>query len=79
MITDDMPMVQLLVVLVAAVGSLNWGLIELADMDLLVQLGLEGGTLGLAYLVIGGAGAVVLIDMLDIVADNGTETSPLED
>lgn len=79
MITDDMPLGQLLAVLVAGLGALNWGLVELLDTDLLVQLGLSGDMLGYAYLAVGVAGAIVLVDMLDLVADNGADTSPLED
>ena len=79
MITNDQPLAQLLVVLVAGLGALNWGLKEALNTDLLVELGLSGANLGYAYLAIGVAGAVVLIDMLDIIADNGADTSPLED
>ncbi|MEF8825267.1 MAG: hypothetical protein V5A34_01675 [Halapricum sp.] len=52
---------------------------ELFSADLLVELGLSGSTLGYAYLAVGVAGAIVLVDLLDIIADNGAETSPLED
>ena len=79
MITNDQPLAQLLVVLVAGLGALNWGLVEATGTDLLVEAGLQGANLGYAYLAIGVAGAIVLIDMLDIIADNGAETSPLED
>jgi|GEM_PF-3122380 len=79
MITDDMPLVQLLAVLVAGLGSLNWGLKELMSTDLLVQF-VPADFLGISYILVGIAGAVVLVDMLDLVADNGaTDTSPLED
>lgn len=78
MITDDMPLVQLLAVLVAGLGALNWGLKELMSTDLLVEL-VPADMLGISYIVVGIAGAVVLVDMLDLVADNGAETSPLED
>lgn len=79
MITQDKPLAQLLAVLVAGVGALNWGLVEAFDTDLLIEIGLTGNMLSYAYLAVGVAGAIVLIDMLDIVADNGTDTSPLED
>ncbi len=78
MITDDMPLVQLLAVLVAGLGSLNWGLKELMSTDLLVQF-VPADFLGISYILVGIAGAVVLVDMLDLVADNGADTSPLED
>jgi len=79
MITDDMPLAQLVVVLVAGAGALNWGLVEAIDTNLLVEIGLSSANLGYAYLAIGAAGAVVLVDMLELVAEGGTETSPLED
>jgi len=79
MITQDKPLAQLLAVLVAGLGALNWGLVEAFDTDLLIEIGLTGSMLSYAYLAVGVAGAIVLIDMLDIVADNGTDTSPLED
>lgn len=79
MITNDQPLAQLLVVLTAGLGSLNWGLVEAIDTNLLVEAGLQGANLGYAYLAIGAAGAIVLVDLLDIIADNGAETSPLED
>ncbi|QGN05843.1 hypothetical protein Hrd1104_00080 [Halorhabdus sp. CBA1104] len=80
MITDDKPLIQLLAVLLAGVGSLNWGLVEFADLDLLVEVGLTGDMLGYAYLLVGIAGAIVLIDMADLVQDGGIEgAEPLED
>lgn len=79
MITNDQPLAQLLIVLTAGLGSLNWGLVEAIDTNLLVEAGLQGANLGYAYLGIGAAGAIVLVDLLDIIADNGAETSPLED
>jgi len=78
MITNDQPLAQLLVVLVAGLGALNWGLKELMSTDLLVEF-VPADYLGVSYIVVGIAGAIVLIDMLDIIADNGAETSPLED
>lgn len=79
MITNDQPLAQLAVVLVSAIGALNWGLVEATGTDLLVEIGLTGSNLGLAYLAIGAAGAVALVDLLDIIADEGADTSPLED
>lgn len=80
MIADDKPLIQLLAVLIAGVGSLNWGLIEVADLNLLVEVGLSGDMLTYAYLAIGVAGAIVLIDMADLVQDDGYDSvSPLED
>jgi uncharacterized membrane protein YuzA (DUF378 family) len=79
MITDDKPLVQLVVVVLAGVGALNWGTKELLEMDLLVEVGLSGDMLGYAMLAIGAAGAIVLIDMAEIVADEGPSASPLED
>lgn len=80
MITDDMPLIQLLAVLIAGVGSLNWGLVEVADLNLLVEVGLSGDMLSYAYLAIGVAGAIVLIDMADLVQDGDYNTiEPLED
>lgn len=65
MIADDSPMLQLVVALVAGLGGLNWGLVELIDMDLLVEVGLSGDLLGYGYLAIGVAGAILLIDTAD--------------
>jgi len=79
MITNDQPLLQTFVVLVAGVGALNWGLKEVFSADLLVELGLSGSTLGYAYIVVGVAGAIMLVDMLDIVGSEGADASPLED
>ena len=65
--------------ILTSIGALNWGLKELFSADLLVELGLSGSTLGYAYIVVGVAGAIVLIDMLDIVGSEGADASPLED
>ena len=80
MITDDMPLIQLLAVLIAGVGSLNWGLVEVADLNLLTEIGLSGDMLTYAYLAIGVAGLIVIVDMADLVQDDGYDSvSPLED
>lgn len=80
MIADDMPVVQLLAVLIAGVGSLNWGLVEVADLNLLVEIGLSGDMLTYAYMAVGLAGAIVLIDMADLVQDGDYgQIEPLED
>jgi len=80
MITDDMPLVQLLAVLIAGIGSLNWGLVEVADLNLLVEIGLSGDMLTYAYLAIGVAGLIVIIDLADLVQDDGYDAvNPLED
>lgn len=80
MITNDMPLVQVAVLLVAGVGALNWGLVELSDTNLITDtLGLSASNTGLAYIVIGLAGAILVIDLLDIASSEGIDSSPLED
>jgi len=80
MITDDMPLIQLLAVLLAGIGSLNWGLKEGADLNLLTEIGLSGDMLTYSYLLIGVAGAIVIIDLADLVRDGGASNAePLED
>lgn len=80
MITDDMPMVQLVVVVVSALGALNWGLVELAGTNLLVETGISQPLLGYCYLAIGILGAIVLIDIFDDISENGLgSTGFLED
>ncbi|MCU4716806.1 DUF378 domain-containing protein [Halapricum hydrolyticum] len=79
MLTDDLPVVQLLVVLISAIGAINWGLVEMFDVDLLVEIGLGADMLTIAYLIVGAAGVVLLVDMLELVAEGGTDSTPLED
>lgn len=80
MITDDMPMIQTLAVLVSGIGSLNWGLTEIGGINLLLELGLTGDALTAGYLVVGIAGLITLIDMADSTTKAGVgETSPLQE
>jgi uncharacterized membrane protein YuzA (DUF378 family) len=68
MITDDYDGLELVLTLIAALGALNWGLIELFDTNLLIDvLGLaaDGDPLMWSYTIIGVAGAIVLIDLVD--------------
>jgi uncharacterized membrane protein YuzA (DUF378 family) len=50
-----------LIWLLAEIGAVNWGLVALADTNLVTEL-LGSGNADLAYLVIGAAGAVAIID-----------------
>ena len=50
---------QLIVRVIAEVGALNWGLQEVADVNLVTEL-LGSGNAGIAYIVIGAAGALAL-------------------
>jgi uncharacterized membrane protein YuzA (DUF378 family) len=77
MISDEFPGVQVVAVLLTAVGALNWGLVELLDLNLLTEVGLTGDLLGIAYLAVGVAGAVVLVDMLDLFSRVGSDAMPL--
>lgn len=58
--------------LLTAVAALNWGLVEFADFDLIVDgLGLSADMLTATYGVIGAAGAVALyntvaVDILEL-------------
>jgi len=79
MITEGQPLLQIVALLVAGLGALNWGLKEAMDTDLLVEIGLTGSNLGLAYLAVGAAGAIVLVDLLTIISEEGADSSPLED
>jgi uncharacterized membrane protein YuzA (DUF378 family) len=45
--------------LLAGIGALNWGLVELADVNLVTEIG-GTGTAGAMYIVIGAAGALSL-------------------
>jgi len=58
--------------IVTALAALNWGLVEFADFDLIVDgIGLSGDILKGTYAVIGAAGAVALYNtvMVDILED----------
>ncbi len=58
--------------LIVGIAALNWGLVEFADFDLLVDgIGFTGDILKGTYAVIGAAGAVSLYNtvMVDILGD----------
>ena len=52
--------------LISGVGALDWGLVEMFDFNLLTQVGLGADMLTIAYIVVGLAGAVLLVDMLEL-------------
>jgi uncharacterized membrane protein YuzA (DUF378 family) len=51
-----------LVWIVTAIGALNWGLVELAEFNLVTEL-LPPDFQGIAYLLVGAAGLVNLADL----------------
>jgi uncharacterized membrane protein YuzA (DUF378 family) len=54
---------QTLVWIIAEVGALNWGLVELANVNLVTELLGSGSELaGVVYVVIGLAGALALAE-----------------
>jgi len=81
MITDDMPLIQLAIVLVTAIGALNVGLANVAGTNLLIDVAnLSGSMLDYAHIAIGAAGAVTIVDLADLVQDGGYDRiEPLED
>lgn len=50
---------------IAALGAINWGLQETADMNLVTEV-LGSGNAGLAYIVIGIAGVVFLTERFHV-------------
>lgn len=56
---SDESAVKVTVWLLAGLGALNWGLMEVADLNLVTEL-LGSGSAGLVYIVIGAAGALSL-------------------
>jgi uncharacterized membrane protein YuzA (DUF378 family) len=58
--------IEAIVWIVAAVGALNWGLVEVADMNIVTQV-IGSANAGLVYLAIGAAGALVLADKAGVV------------
>lgn len=64
--TSDPNLIGLLSAIVAALGALNWGLIEMFDTNLLSDvLGLAGDGLMYAHVAVGIAGALLLIAVID--------------
>ena len=51
--------------LLAAVGALNWGLMEAIDMNLVTEL-LGTGSEGAVYLAVGVAGALALAEQFEL-------------
>ena len=58
--------IQLLVWLIADIGALNWGLQEVADVNLVTEL-IGSGNAGIVYIVVGVAGALALADTFDVL------------
>ena len=62
----DNDLIMLAALLVAGVGALNVGLVELVDTNLIEGvLGLTGSMLKWTQVGIGGAGAIVLAETVD--------------
>jgi len=55
---DESP-VKITAWLLAAVGAINWGLMELIDLNLVTEI-VSPSTAGVIYIVIGAAGALSL-------------------
>lgn len=63
--TDHYTGIEIGVLVVALVGSLNWGLIALVDTNLIEDtLSLTGNVQTAVYVAIAAAGVVVLLDLL---------------
>lgn len=59
---------QTIVWIVAEIGALNWGLVELLDLNLVTEaLGTGTEAVGLVYIVIGLAGALALLEKVGVV------------
>ena len=58
--------IQSLTWIVAELGALNWGLMELFDTNLVTEA-LGSGNAGIAYILIGVAGAAALAEKAGVV------------
>jgi uncharacterized membrane protein YuzA (DUF378 family) len=61
---DDLNL-QMIVWIIAEIGALNWGLQEVADINLVTEL--LGGSAGVVYIIIGLAGAAALAEKAGVV------------
>lgn len=69
---SDESAVKVTVWLLAGLGALNWGLMELADLNLVTEV-VGSGSAGAIYIVVGAAGALSLAGNFGIDVLGGEE------